>query len=124
MIWNSCTASCETVERTPINRVVSRVGAIHVHEIRAGALAAHIQTGSRRCAGIGRIVTHNLRIRQREIDVVASVDRQVIDAFLIDGVRRRGACRLNKGGLRAYGDRLGTPGNAESESACWRNRQR
>src|SRR4051794_19974250 len=73
-----------------IGGVIDIVHAIEVHQVRTGTLSAEVQPRSGSGADAGRIVARQLRIREREIDVVATVDRQILDALAVDG-RRFGA---------------------------------
>ena len=78
------------------------------------ALSAHVEARGRRRAGVGRVVADDLRIGQREVDVVASVDRKIVDAALADGVGRGSARGLDQFGLRADFDDF----FASSDSEC------
>ena len=49
---------------------------------------------------VGGVVAHHLRIGQREVDVVAAVDGQIVNASLADGVGRRTARGLHQFRLR------------------------
>ena len=84
-----------------VDGIVGGVGAIDVDQVGTGALAAHVEAGSGRGAGVGRVIAEDLRIRQREIDVVAAVDRQIVDAALADGVGGRAARSFDQLGLGA-----------------------
>src|SRR5205085_3887612 len=70
-----------------VDGVVGVVGTVHLHEIRAAALAAEVQTGGRRGADGAAVVARDGRGCQGEVDVVALVDGQVVDAHLVNGVR-------------------------------------
>src|SRR6266853_1404625 len=74
-----------------VDSVVSGVGAVDVDEVGTAALSADVEAGGGRGAGVGRIIAEDLRIGEREIDVVASVDWQIVDAALADGVGGRAA---------------------------------
>jgi hypothetical protein len=50
---------------------------------------------------LGRIVADDLRIGEREVDVVAAVDRQIVDAALADGVGGGAARSFHDVGLGA-----------------------
>ncbi len=56
--------------------VIGRVGAVHVHQIRARPLPADVQSRGWRRAGVRRVVALHLGIGQREVNVVAAVDGQ------------------------------------------------
>ena len=92
-----------------VGGIVGGVGAVHVHQVRTGALAAHVQPGSRRRSNAGSVVAQHLRIGEGEVDVVAAVDRKIVDAALVDGVGRRRALRFDQlGGRTDIDDFLGS----------------
>jgi len=61
------------------------------------------EAGSGRCAGIGSVVANYARVGEREIDVVAAIDREIVDAALTNGVGARTAGGLNQ---RSFGTDL------------------
>ncbi len=69
-----------------VDGIVGGIGAIDVDQVGTAALAAHVEAGGGRGAGVGRVIADDLRIGEREIDVVATVDWQIVDAALADGV--------------------------------------
>jgi hypothetical protein len=68
-----------------VDRIVNGVGAIDVDEVAASTLTADIQARGGGGADAGRGIASELRIREGEVDVVASVDGQVVDARLVNG---------------------------------------
>src|SRR5713101_3708692 len=84
-----------------VDGIVGGVGAIDVDQVGTAALAAHIEAGGGRGPGVGRVVADDLRIREREIDVVAAVDWQIVDAALADGVGSGAPRSLNQLSLGA-----------------------
>ena len=87
-----------------VDGIVDGVGAVNVDQVAATALTADVQAGSGSGADTGRGVARELRIRQCEVDVVAAVDRQVVDARLVDGGSGGGLLGLNQCGFRGDGD--------------------
>src|SRR6202035_3820769 len=79
-----------------IGRIVDRIGAVNVHQVRTRALAAYVQPGRGSRTDTGSVVAQHLRIRQREVDVVAAVDGEVINGLLFDGIGRRGAAGFDQ----------------------------
>ncbi len=93
-----------------VDGVVGSVGAIDVDQIRARPLSAHVEAGGRSGAGVGRVVANDLRIGEGEVDVIAAVDRQIIDAALADRVGGRTARGFDEFGLRRdFDDLRGRP---------------
>ena len=88
-----------------VGGIIDGVETIHVDQVGAGALAAEVQSRGGRGADGGRVVTHDLRIRLREIDVVAAVDRQIVDAALVNCFGRRCARSFNQRGFGGHGNR-------------------
>jgi hypothetical protein len=84
-----------------VGGIVGGVGAIDVDQVGTGALAAHVEAGSGRGAGVGSVVADDLRIGEREVDVIAAVDGQIVDAALADGVGGGTARSFHQLGLRA-----------------------
>ena len=78
-----------------VHRVIPGVGAVHRDLVRAGALAAEVDAAGGGRADRRRAVALRLRGREGEIDVVAAVDGQVVDAPLIYRFGHRGAGGLN-----------------------------
>ncbi len=79
----------------PVGRVVGGVGAIHVDQVGAGPLPAHVQSGSGCRSNAGSVVAQDLGVGEGEVDVVASVDGQIIDTALVNGVGGRGPLRFH-----------------------------
>ena len=69
-----------------VDRVVGGIGAVDVDQVGARTLTAHVQTGGRSGAGVGSVIANDLRIGEGEINVVATVDRKIVDAPLSDSV--------------------------------------
>ena len=84
-----------------VGGIVGGIGAVDIDQVGTAALAAHVEAGSRRRADLGGAVALHLRIRQRELDVVATVDGQIVDAALADGVGTGTARSFNDLGLGA-----------------------
>src|ERR1700694_978312 len=84
-----------------VDSIVGGVGAIDVDQVGTAPLAADVEAGSGRGSGVGRVIAEDLRIGQREIDVVAAVNRQIVDAALADGVSGGTARGFNQFGLGA-----------------------
>ena len=78
-----------------VHGVVSVVGAVNLDQIRATTLAAEVQTGRGRWSNRTAVVTTDCRSRQRKREIVSFVDRQVVDALLIDRGRDCGLGSLN-----------------------------
>ena len=57
----------------------------------------------------------HLRVGERELDVVAAIDGQVVDAALADGVGRGTAGRLDQLRLGADFDDFPAAGNGEGD---------
>src|SRR5208282_3587266 len=57
-----------------VGGIVGGIGAIDIDQIGASALAAHVQPGGGRSAGVGGAVALHLRIRQRELLIIAAID--------------------------------------------------
>ena len=87
-----------------VGRIVGGIGSVHVHQVGSGPLPAHVQAGGGSRANTGRVVAQHLRIGQSEVDVVASVDRQIVDAPLVDGVGGRSALRFHQLRFRTHVD--------------------
>src|ERR1700686_1281255 len=79
-----------------VDGIVGGVGAIDVDEVGTGALSADVETGSGCGAGVGRVIAEDLRICEREIDVVASVDWQIVNAALAVGAGGGATRSLNQ----------------------------
>src|ERR1017187_2578678 len=98
-----------------VGGVVGGVGAVDIDQIGTGALAAHVEAGSGRGAKLGSAVALHLRIGQRELDVVAAVDGQIIDAAFADGVGGGTARSFHDIGLGADLDDFLASGDAEGD---------
>ena len=66
--------------------VVDCVRTIHIHQVGAPTLTTHVEPGCGSGANRRRVVANHLRIRQSKIDVITPIDRQVIDAALVDRI--------------------------------------
>ena len=88
-----------------VGGIIDGVETIHVDQVGAGTLSSEVQAGRGRCADGRRIVAHNLRIRFREINVVAAIDGKIVDAALVNGFRGGGGRRFNQRCFRAHGNR-------------------
>ena len=84
-----------------VGGIVGGIGAVNIDQIGAGALAAHVEAGSRRGAELRGAVALHLRIGQRELNVVAAIDGQIVDAALADGVGGGAARSFHDFGLGA-----------------------
>src|SRR3954454_3593690 len=82
-----------------VDGVVDGIGTIDVHQVGAGTLSAHVQAGGGGGPDVGSVVAHNLRVGEREVDVVAAVDGEIVDAALIDGVGGGAAAGLYQFGF-------------------------
>ena len=82
-----------------VGGIVGGVGAIDVDQVGPCALSAHGEAGGGCRACIGGVVADDLRIGQGEIDIVAAVGGQIVDAALADGVSTGSARSLNILGL-------------------------
>ena len=98
-----------------IGGVVGSVGAIDVDQVGTGALAAHVEAGGGRGASVGSVVARDLRIGERELNVIAAVDRQIIDAALADRVGGGTARSFDEFGLRADFDDFLAARNGERD---------
>ena len=98
-----------------VHGVVDGVGAIYVDQVGAGALSAHVEAGGWGGADRRRVVTGESRISEREIDVVAAIDREIFNALLGDGVG--GGCALGfyHLGFGTDGDGFGRAGHGERD---------
>ncbi len=63
----------------------------------------------------GRVIARELRVGQREVDVVAPVDREIVNAALVDGVGGRGTGGFNHLGFRTDGDNLLGAGDGQGD---------
>src|SRR5208283_5214344 len=82
-----------------VGGIVGGIGTVNIDQVGAGALAAHVKAGSRRRAELGGAVALHLRIGQRELDVIAAVNGQIVNAALADGVGGGAARSLHDVGL-------------------------
>ena len=98
-----------------VHGVVDGVGAIYVDQIGAGALSAHVEAGGWGGADRRRVVAGEARISEREIDVVAAIDREIFNALLGDGVGGGCALSLDHLGFGTDGDSFGSSGNSECD---------
>ena len=89
-----------------VDGVVHGVRAVNADHGSAGARAADAQSAVGRGTDCGRNVARGLRIRKRKIDVVAAIDRQVVDAALLDSVGDLRLGCLDGSRLRGYGNNL------------------
>src|SRR5262249_41428233 len=89
-----------------VDGVVDSVGAIYADHVGTGASAVDVEAGIRCGANGGRDVASGLRIGEREIDVVAAVDGEIVDAALLDGLRDFGLGGLDRSGFGGHGDCL------------------
>jgi len=88
-----------------VDGIVHSVRAINADHVGARAGPADAQTAIRSGAdGVG-VVTQGLRVGLREIDVVAAIDRQVVNVAFIHGLRTFRARDFDRSGFR--GDRDG-----------------
>ena len=96
-----------------VDGVVGGVGAVDIHQIRTRTLAAHVEAGGGCSAEAGSVVTDDLGIGEREVDVVAAIDGKIVDAALADGVGGGAARGLDEIGLRIYFDDFAASSNFE-----------
>ncbi len=82
-----------------VDGVVDGVGAVNADHVGTGARAAHIEAAIGSRADGGRDVASGLRVDEREIDVAAAVNGEVLDAALPDGLRDFSLRHLNGGGF-------------------------
>ncbi len=69
-----------------VDGVVPGVRAVHADHVPACACTPDAQAAVGRRTDGGRDVARGLGVGKREIDVVAPIDRQVVDAALLDGI--------------------------------------
>ena len=86
-----------------VHRIVDRIGSIDVDQIGASPLSAHVQPGGGCSPDRRRVITGQPRISEGEIDVVAAVDGQVVDALLRNCIGGGSALRLHQLSFRADG---------------------
>ena len=79
-----------------VDRVVGKVGSVDLNQRRTAALAADIQTRCRRRPDRAAVVAADGRDRQGKTGRTAFIDRQVLDASLVDRRRNRCFCRLDQ----------------------------
>ena len=82
-----------------VDRVVHGVGAVHRHAIRTSAGATHIQAAIRGGTDRRRDVSSRFRVDEREVDVVAAIDGQTVNAASFDRVGDFTLRRFNVGDL-------------------------
>src|SRR5208283_2993880 len=90
-----------------VGGVVSGVGAIDANHVGTRASTTEVQAAVGCGANGGRDVPRGLGVREREIDIVAAVDGQVINLAFLDGLCAFRAGGLNRKGFRAHGHHLG-----------------
>ena len=78
-------------------------------------MPAEVQAGGRRSAGIRSVVAHHLRVGLGEVDVVAAVDREIVNPPLIDRIGRGGARGLDQFAFGAYCDYCGGSADVQSD---------
>ncbi len=89
-----------------IDGVVHRIGAVNADHVGARALAADIQAAGGRGADGRSHVTSRLGIRQSEVDVVAAIDGQIIDAAGVYRLRDFSFGGFDRGCFRGDRDAL------------------
>ncbi len=90
-----------------VDGVVDGIRAINTDRgSTAGARTADTQAAVRSGADGRGHVAGGLRICKREIDIAAAVDREIVDAALLDGLRDVGFGRFNGSGFRRHSHRL------------------
>ena len=72
-----------------VDRIVGKIRTVNLHERRASALSADVQTGSRRRSDRTTVVASDGRNRQCKSGRAAFVDRQIFDSLLVNRVGNR-----------------------------------
>ena len=103
-----------------VGGIVYCVRAVHVHQVGARPLSAHVQSGSGSSSDRRSVVASQARVGESKVNVVAAIDRKIVDAALFDGIGGRTALRLNLFGSGTHRDGFLGAGNSQCD---WQVRQ-